>query len=93
MMRAVAAARPKMACLQTKSFGSIVEMGPKVLGTGRFAGKSVIVTGGGKGFGEATSKLVSAEGARVLIVDIDAEAGKKVAAEIPNGMLAEVDTT
>lgn len=93
MMRAAAAARPRMACLQTKSFGSMVEMGPKALATGRFAGKSAIVTGGGKGFGEAISKVLSAEGARVLIADIDVAAGKKVAAEIPGGWFAEMDTS
>jgi NAD(P)-dependent dehydrogenase (short-subunit alcohol dehydrogenase family) len=38
----------------------------------RFAGKVVIVTGGGSGIGRAASRLFSKEGARVVVADINA---------------------
>jgi 3-oxoacyl-[acyl-carrier protein] reductase len=42
-------------------------------GMRRFEGKSVIVTGGASGIGEATAARFLAEGARVLIMDVSAE--------------------
>lgn len=48
----------------------------------RVKGKVAIVTGSGSGIGEATAKLLAAEGAKVAVIDIDDENGRRVAAEI-----------
>ena len=45
-------------------------------------GKVAIVTGGAGGIGRATCEMLAAEGARVVVADIDAEGGKEVAGHI-----------
>jgi meso-butanediol dehydrogenase/(S,S)-butanediol dehydrogenase/diacetyl reductase len=47
----------------------------------RFQGKVALVTGGGSGIGAATARLLAAEGARVSVVDLNAEAARAVAEE------------
>jgi 3-oxoacyl-[acyl-carrier protein] reductase len=48
----------------------------------RLQGKAAIVTGGGFGFGEGIAKLYAAEGAKVLVADIDGARAERVAGEI-----------
>ena len=48
----------------------------------RVKGKVAVVTGSGSGIGEGTAKLLAAEGAKVAVIDIDDENGKRVASEI-----------
>jgi 3-oxoacyl-[acyl-carrier protein] reductase len=50
----------------------------------RFAGRTAIVTGGAQGIGAATARRLAAEGARVALVDLDADRAEAVADEIKN---------
>lgn len=49
---------------------------------GRLAGKVAVITGGSKGLGEADARLFAAEGAQVVITDIDRDAGAALASDI-----------
>jgi len=49
---------------------------------GRISGKVAVVTGAASGLGEATARLMHAEGASVLLTDIQDDRGQQVAAEL-----------
>ena len=53
---------------------------------------AAIITGGASGLGEATARHFAANGAKVTILDRDADRGARVAAEI-GGFFAETDVT
>jgi meso-butanediol dehydrogenase/(S,S)-butanediol dehydrogenase/diacetyl reductase len=48
----------------------------------RFEGRVALVTGGGSGIGEATCRRLADEGARVVVVDIDEAAARRVAGDV-----------
>jgi NAD(P)-dependent dehydrogenase (short-subunit alcohol dehydrogenase family) len=49
---------------------------------GALDGKAVIITGAGRGIGEALARLAAAEGARVVVNDVDALEAERVAGDI-----------
>ena len=51
----------------------------------RFQDKVVVVTGGGAGIGRVYARSFAAEGANLVIADIDAEAAKRVVGELEAG--------
>lgn len=56
----------------------------------RLEGKTAIVTGGGSGFGAGICRRFAAEGARVMVADINMDAAQAIAEEI-HGIAFEVD--
>ena len=58
--------------------------------TGRLADKTAIVTGAGSGIGEAAAQLFAAEGARVIVADINMDSATEVAREL-DGWAVQVD--
>jgi 3-oxoacyl-[acyl-carrier protein] reductase len=51
----------------------------------RFAGKVAIVTGAGQGIGEAYARALAAEGAQVVVAELNEAQGRRVAGEIAGG--------
>jgi NAD(P)-dependent dehydrogenase (short-subunit alcohol dehydrogenase family) len=50
--------------------------------TGRVSGKVAVITGAASGLGEATARLMHAEGASVILTDIQDDRGRRVVAEL-----------
>jgi 3-oxoacyl-[acyl-carrier protein] reductase len=48
----------------------------------RFDGRVAVVTGAGRGIGEAYAKALAREGAQVVVAELDSEAGERVTKEI-----------
>ena len=58
----------------------------------RFTDKVVVVTGAAQGIGEAYARGLAAEGASVVVADLNTEAGEKVAADI-GGLFVRTDVS
>ena len=58
----------------------------------RFDNKVAVVTGAAQGIGEAYARALAAEGASVVVADLNAEAGEKVAADI-GGLFVRTDVS
>lgn len=56
--------------------------------TGRFEGKTAIVTGAAQGIGKAIAVKLAREGARVAVADINAEGAQEVAGALGGGAFA-----
>ena len=59
----------------------------------RLDGKVAIVTGGASGIGEATARMFAAEGARLVIADMDGSAGETLAKELGDAIFCRTDVT
>ncbi|GLX97240.1 glucose 1-dehydrogenase [Herbidospora sp. NBRC 101105] len=55
----------------------------------RVAGKTAIVTGGAMGMGAATARRLAAEGANVVVADVDEDAARSLAAGLGPRVVAE----
>jgi len=58
----------------------------------RFEGRVAVVTGAAQGIGEAYARALAAEGASVVVADLNAEAGQKVAADV-GGLFVRTDVS
>lgn len=56
--------------------------------SGRFEGRVAVVTGAASGIGRASAERLSAEGASVVVVDIDLERAEEVATALPGDAVA-----
>jgi len=63
---------------------------PTVDLTQRLAGKVAVITGGGSGIGFATARRMAAEGATIVIGDMDEVSGQKAATEL-EGLFVKVN--
>ena len=75
--------RPDVIARLTSEFVELVEGGTRDAGqgsqrrTGTFAGRLVVVTGGGRGIGRATALEFARQGADLIIADVDDTAAKE----------------
>lgn len=56
--------------------------------TGRLLGKTVLVTGAGRGIGRAIAQVMAQQGAQVAAADVDMDSSERLAAALPTESLA-----
>ena len=62
--------------------------------SGRLAGRTAVITGAASGIGAGTARMFVAEGANVIVADLQVEAGKALVAELGEAArFAECDVT
>lgn len=61
--------------------------------SGKFEGKVVAVTGAAQGLGRALAERCAAEGAKVVVGDLNIEGAKETAAALPDAAAAGLDVT
>ena len=61
--------------------------------TFKLTGRRAVVTGGASGIGEATSRVLTAAGAMVIVVDVDAARAEALASELPGASFEACDIT
>src|SRR5206468_402294 len=54
----------------------------------RFENRVAVITGGAGGIGAASARRLASEGARVVVVDLDADAGASVATDLDAAFVA-----
>jgi len=59
----------------------------------RFAGKTVFITGGGSGIGEAAARLFAEEGGNIVVVDINEPDAARVAEALPSAISIGLDVS
>ena len=59
----------------------------------RFTGKTVVVTGAGRGIGAETARRFAAEGAEVVVAEIDLPSAQEVAASLPKARAVQADVS
>ncbi len=60
--------------------------------TGQLGGRAVLVTGGGAGIGAAIVRRYAEEGARVVVAEIDASSGRRIADHV-GGLFVQTDVS
>ena len=58
--------------------------------TGRLEGRSAVITGAGDGIGEGMARLFAAEGARLMVTDVDGDEAERVARSLRDASGADV---
>jgi len=59
------------------------------MASGQFEGKVALVTGAASGIGEATARAFAAEGASVVVADVQDEMGQAVVEDIAGQVMRE----
>ena len=64
----------------------------QAVGEGRLSGRVAVITGGAGGIGRASAVRFAAEGARVVVADLESDQGRAIADEV-GGLYLDMDVT